>query len=231
VSPEFLDVVVWGQTCLFYAVRLQDDLLDGDISHSPLTLAPLLFLAEADRAYSSVFQANSGFWRHYRSALETTVSGIVRVAEMQRNSAVSPDALLTVYGGVDAILSVGSSAVCVCAERNDMIPRIDEFVGELGKVLLALDDVEDIEEDLADGRLNYAARMLLDSDDMRSTNPHYLMRGVSAKARPEGYDEIRRRLMDCLGRATDAIAPLELMPAVDLIEKTTAAVQGLGEKG
>ena len=85
VPPAFLDTVLWGQTCLFYAVRLQDDLLDGELPGSPLALAPILFLTEADRAYSSIFHRDAAFWKHYRQALETTVAGIVRVAELQRD--------------------------------------------------------------------------------------------------------------------------------------------------
>ena len=137
-SKEFLDTVIWGQTSLFYAVRLQDDHLDGQLPHTPLLLAPLLFLSEADRAYSSIIDTKAAFWNHYRLALQTTLAGIARVAEMQRNPAVPADELLQCYGCVDAIFSVGSSAVCERMGRAEDIPHINEFVSELGKVLLAL---------------------------------------------------------------------------------------------
>jgi hypothetical protein len=224
VSPEFLDIVLWGQTSLFYAVRLQDDLLDGEFSRSTLALAPLLFLTEADRAFSSIIDSNAGFWEHYRLALETTVAGIVRVAAMQRDLAARADELLQVYGCVDAVFSVGASAVCERMGTADTIPRIKEFVSELGKVLLTLDDVEDIEEDLADGRLNYPARILLGRGIPVETDPALLATIWRLDARAGGFDEVMRTLLGCLGRAADAINPLELQAAMDLIETTKAAV-------
>ena len=227
VPPGFLDTVLWGQTSLFYAVRLQDDLLDGKLPRSPLALAPLLFLTEADRAYSSVIDSNAGFWKHYRLALETTVAGIVRVAEMQRDTIARADELLQAYGCVDALFSVGASAVCERMGIADQIPGVKEFVSELGKVLLTLDDMDDIEEDLADGRLNYAARILLDRKIATGTDLSLLAKTWHLNARSAGFDEIRRTLMGCLIRAADAIGPLELQPAMDLIETTRAAVQNI----
>jgi hypothetical protein len=227
VAQEFLDTVLWGQTSLYYAVRLQDDLLDGALPRSPLALAPLLFLTEADRAYSSVIDRTAGFWKHYRLALETTVSGIVRVAEMQRDPAARAYELLQAYGCVDALFSVGASAVCERMGIEDTIPRVNEFVSELGKVLLTLDDMEDIEEDLADGRLNYPARILLGRSIATGTDLSLLVKTWHLGARAGGFDEIRRTLLGCLIRAADVISPLELQPAILLIETTKAAVQNM----
>ncbi len=220
VSPDFLDTVLWGQICLFYAVRLQDDVLDGALSRSPLTMAPLLFLTEAGRAYSSVFQPESGFWGHYRHAVETTVMGITRVAELQRGSAAQADALLEAYGCVDAVFSVGSSAVCERTGVVEDIPRVNDFVGELGKVLLALDDLEDIGEDLVDGRLNYAARVLFEPDFILSADFPSLAGSWRLHSRTKGIDEFRQRLLGCLARAAESIGPLGLEPAFELIEST-----------
>jgi hypothetical protein len=229
VSPEFLDTVLWGQTCLFYAIRLQDDLLDGHLSRSSIALAPLLFLTEAHRTFSSVFDRNAGFWEHYRKALETTVGGIARVAHMQRDSSARADELLQAYGCVDAIFSVGSSAICDRMGRAGMIPRVDGFVCEMGKVLLTLDDVEDIEEDLADGRLTYPARVLLMREIESGADIRPLARIWRTHALAGGFDAIKEVLLGCLRRANDSIAPLKLQPVTDLIETTNVAVNSLGE--
>jgi len=227
ISTKFLDTVLWGQTCLFYSVRLQDDLLDGELSRSPLAPATLLFLTEADRAYSSVFNRNTDFWKHYRRALGTTVTGIIRVAEMHRDLAVPARELLQVYGSVDAVLSIGSLAVCVCRGMADWIPRVNAFVRELGKVLLALDDMEDFEEDLADGRLNYPARILLIGRRVGKADLSLMARTWHRHVRVEGFDEIKTTLLRCLSRAGDAIGPLRLQPAMELIETTRGAVRNL----
>ena len=226
-AEEFLETVIWGQTSLFYAVRLQDDHLDGHLPHTPLLLAPLLFLSEADRAFSSVIDTRAAFWNHYRLALQTTLTGIARVAQMQRDTAISPDDLLQNYGRVDAIFSVGSSSVCERMGRAEDIPRIDQFVSELGKVLLALDDLEDIGEDLEDGRLNFAARILLEGSGASDIDLALLARSWRLHARPEGLDAIRKALLNSLDRGAKAISPLGLRPAMNLISATRAEVQEL----
>lgn len=224
---EFLDTVIWGQTSLFYAVRLQDDHLDGQLPHTPLLLAPLLFLSEADRAFSSVIDAKAAFWIQYRLALQSTLTAIARIARMQRSTAISADDLLQNYGCVDAIFSVGTSAVCERIGRTEDIPHIQEFVHELGKVLLALDDLDDIGEDLEDGRLNYPARMLLESRSASESDPALLAGNWQQHVRPEGLDGIRKALLGSLDRAAGAIAPLELQPAMDLITAVRGEVQKL----
>lgn len=229
VSPEFLESVLWGQTSLFYAVRLQDDLLDGQFSRSPLALAPLLFMTEANRVFSSVIDTRAGFWRHYRLALETTVTGIVRVAGMQRDATVRADEMLQVYGDVDAVFSVASCAVCERMGMADTIPRVNEFVSEMGKVLLTLDDVEDMEDDLADGRLNYPARILLGRRIESGPDLPVLAKTWRVDMHGGGFDEIRRTLLGCLSRAADAIHPLGLQSAVHFIETTKLAVLHLRE--
>ncbi len=227
VSPEFLDTVLWGQTSLFYAVRIQDDLADGQLPRTVLPLATLLFLSEAHRAYSSVTETTAAFWNHYWLALRTTVGGIVRVADMQRNLTASADELLQGYGCVDAIFSVAPTAVCERMGAAEEIPRLNEFVSELGKVLLALDDAEDIAEDLADGRLNYPARILLEGNVASEADLTLLAKTWRLHARAEGFAEIRKALLDCLARARRAIAPLGLPPAILLIDTTSIAVQNL----
>ena len=227
ISNEFLDTVIWGQTSLFYAVRLQDDHLDGQLPHTPLLLAPLLFLSEADRTFSSVIDTKAAFWLDYRLALQTTLTAIARVAQMQRSTAISAGDLLQNYGCVDAFFSVGSSAVCERIGRTEDIPHIQEFVSELGKVLLALDDLDDIGEDLKDGRLNYPARMLLEGSSVSEDDPALLAKSWRLHVRPEGLDGVRMALLDSLNRAAEAIAPLELQPATDLITAVRVVVQDL----
>ena len=137
------------------------------------------------------------------------------------------DELLQVYGSVDAVFSVGSLAICQCMGTTDWIPPISEFVRELGKVLLALDDVDDITEDLADRRLTYPARILLVRRRGRKPDLSLLAKTWHRHARAEGFDEIKTALLRCLSQAGDAIGPLRLQPAMDLIEATRAAVQSL----
>lgn len=227
LPANFVETIIWGQTALFYAIRIQDDLLDGQLQHSSLRLAPPLFLSEAERAFSSVMASDDDFWRHFRRATHATIGGIVRVWELQHERESPPDELLQAYASVDAIFSVGSAAIYGKLGLMASVPPISQFVGELGKVLLALDDADDIEEDLNDGRFNYVAKMLLGRSEPRAASPEYLAETCRRRAKEGGCSEIKAQLELCLERASEAVAPLELQPAIELIEETRIAVQAL----
>ncbi len=228
-APEFLEAVVWGQTCLFYAVRLQDDLLDGHLIRSPLALAPSLFLNEAHRTFSSVLGPDSLFWNHCRRALDTTVAGIVRVERLQRDPGANARDLLHAYGSVDAIFSVGAAAVCERMGMCDALPAVCAFVSEIGKVLLTLDDIEDLHEDLADRRLTLPAKMMLDHKHTRRADVFRRAERVRLNARSKGIEDVKGILLGCLERAREAVDQINLSPAMKLIESTEISVRALAK--
>lgn len=229
VTPEFVDAVSRGQTCLFYSVRIQDDLLDGHIPPTRLSPAPLIFLTEAERAFASVIGGGARFWGRYRSALGRTVSGILEVARLQRDRLTTPDVLLRAYGDVDAIFSVGGAAVCECIGKPGWIGAVETFVSEMGKVLLCLDDLDDIEEDLRAGRVNYPARVLL-ADELSAGTDLALLAGEWDRRLDRAAATILvTTLRECLFRAAEAIGPLGLEGVSDLIDRTNAALGQIHE--
>ena len=92
---------------------------------------------------------------------------------------------------------------------------------------MRLDDVEDIGEDLEDGRLNYPARILLEGSSASDNDPALLAKTWRLHVRPEGLDDVRKALLGSLDRAAEAIAPLGLQPAMDLITAARVEVQDL----
>jgi hypothetical protein len=217
----------WGQVCLFYAVRIQDDILDGQLPRTSLSLAPSLFFCEADEVFASVMGKESPFWRFYRKAIRTTVRGILRVSELQRDPLAPAEELLESYGSVDAVFTVGPSAVCRKLGASAILPALCTFVREIGKVAQSLDDLEDLDEDLADGRFNYPAKVLLAR--LRGCT-HASARhkaGSDLTARREAGREIAATLDRCLDRAERTAARLGIRPAMDLVGRYRGAIRQL----
>ena len=161
LQPLIRDMV-WGQVCLFYAIRIADDVFDGQLSRKSLALAPTLLLNESMRVFSSHFSRRSAFWEFYGKAIDSTIEGILRVSELQRDPTAPAELLLQTYARVDSIFSIGSAGVCAKLGTSSIVPALCLFVGEIGKVGQVIDDFEDLDEDLADGRFNYVAKVLLE---------------------------------------------------------------------
>jgi hypothetical protein len=92
---------LWGGYCLFYPIRIQDDLFDGQLDRSILAHVPALFLAECQRTFGRLFPWESEFWELFRRSVNSTTSGIATVAGLQRDLHSSPLSLLEQYGKVD----------------------------------------------------------------------------------------------------------------------------------
>jgi hypothetical protein len=199
------------------------------VSRSALIFAPLLFLSESERSFATVIDGRSKFWGRYRNALVRTVSGILEVARLQRDRLAAPEALLHAYGEVDAIFSVGAAAVCELIGKPGWIGAVDTFVSELGKVLLCLDDLDDVEEDLRDGRMNYPARVLLAGALSSEPDLALLAGDWDRRVDRAAITPLVTSLRQCLRRATKAIGPLALEPVFDLIDRTEAAVEQIHE--
>jgi hypothetical protein len=146
---------------LFLAIRLQDDIYDGQATAPLLILAADLFLAEAQSAFSTIFPASSPFWRLYRKYLTTTTRSIIECDELLRSPRTRAQALLQVYASVSAIFKIGAAAVCVYLDRMKDFPLVSRFADTLSEAGQILDDLMDIAEDLERGRQNYAARLLV----------------------------------------------------------------------
>jgi len=222
--------VAWAQVCLFYAVRIEDDIFDGHLSRTPLALAPMLFLQESQLVFSTYFDGRSPFWEFYRKAIESTLEGILRVSELERDPMAPAEMLLRVYGDVDAIFSVGAAAVCEKLGMNSMLPALCTFVMKVGRVAQAMDDIDDLDEDLADGRFNYAAKVLLARSGSSMTRPELLRNNLNAEAQDAAMEEISASLHSCLDQACHAVGPLELPGALDLIEWYRRTVRQLSFK-
>ncbi len=69
-----------------------------------------------------------------------------------------PHAELELYGDLGACLKIASAGVAVASHRErEWRTRISPALDRLATAAQILDDLQDVEDDLADGRINYAA--------------------------------------------------------------------------
>ncbi|HEX2444162.1 MAG TPA: hypothetical protein VHJ77_09485 [Vicinamibacterales bacterium] len=208
--PRVVDDFVWGQYCLFAYVRMRDDVLDRQTANPRLVFAADGFLVEAERAFARHVR-DEAFWAFFRQALERTAHGILEADALQRRTNGSVRPLCAAYARVSAIFKVGSAAICLPANRRAAFARVERFADHLAVAGQLLDDLEDVHEDLSDGRCNAAAKLL--TPGVGPADPtvgeritHALVAGTRLKTL---LDIVERRIR--MARA--AIAPLRMRDA------------------
>ncbi len=156
-----LNDILWGQYCVFLAVRIKDDLFDGQTSASCLLGAADHFLAEGCKVFSRHVPNENRFWDFFSGYLKETSVAIIEVDAMQRRRRVSLTQMRDGHARVSSIFKIGAAAVCCLANHPDHMNCISEAFDKLAVAGQILDDFQDIDEDFRQGRLNYAARFIL----------------------------------------------------------------------
>ena len=208
-DQRFIRDVLWGQYCVFLAIRIYDDLFDGHVNQRSLLVVSERFKLEAERVFSYHFKSNSPFWNIYRKCFAQTTHAIVEVALLQQGTSTSAQRFLKRYAKVSAIFKIGSAAVCTRYKRLNDFATISEFSNELAMAGHILDDLEDVEEDLFQNRFNFVARVLLAHQNGKSTDPIFIniARNILYG---DGLNRILHEVHFHLGRAARAIRPLHL---------------------
>ena len=231
IPKRFLRDVLWGQYCLFFSIRLKDDLFDQQ-AHDPLLLfVGEQFALEADRAYSEHFGKTHPFWISYRVFLRQTIEGIVEVYELQRRRRYRRRRLLEAYTRVSAIFKIGSVAVCMRINRPRLLPPVQRVLDELAIAGQILDDFMDIAEDCSQNRLNYAASVLFDAGSKgRSSSTDYLGRIAHGFIQTDAEERVFTTIAQHLANALDASKHLALPHLARLILRYQSSMKQI-EKG
>jgi len=229
IAVGLLPEVIWGQYTLFIAIRIQDDLFDGQTGSHALVFASGLFLVESARRFAAVCGDVPGFWQLYGESLGKTTRGILETDLLQKAGECPVDSLLLKYAEVSSIFKVGSAALCMLAGRFDEFGYVSRFCDEMAKVSQIFDDLEDVLEDLGRGRSNYVARCI----GLRSTPP---LSGEQIEDVLEKWlrDEsaqvcLLREIRKYIAAAEESITPLELPGAGTYILRQRRAVDALEE--
>jgi hypothetical protein len=136
------------------SIRLQDDLVDGDVSAAdvgPATRLTDVLLREAVSIYRPLFGDESPFWWHldatlaeWRAATELAAPGAAadpagEVAELARRAAP---------------LKIPAFAVCLLAGREDVFAAVERCLDHALAAMVLYDAFVDWEADLLSGRPN-----------------------------------------------------------------------------
>ena len=210
IDRRWLNDILWAQYCLFLFVRIHDDLFDGQARTPSLIFVADALLLESERTLAKHFP-DGPFWPLFRKCLETTIRGIMEVDARQQRPGALNERSLALYADVSAIFKIGGAAVCVRSGRMREFRRLSVFADDIAIAGQILDDVLDVQEDLARGRYNFAANQLLAGDDVSSDDI------AGRLAQSVLFDDGVGRLLDVAGkhldRADAAIAPLRLASA------------------
>ena len=212
---RILEDLLWAQHCLFLAVRLQDDLFDGQARQASLLFASDQFLVESQRVFAEDLGAGPAFWRVYRQCLRDTTLAIVEADRLQRCRRGAGADLLEAYSRQASIFRIAPAWICLRFHRWKDYPRIARFLDAIAAADQILDDVVDMEEDRRGGRLNFAARWLTGRDGRSSRRNQKLPPGRTAGGallndELSGLLSVVRQQID---DATVAISPLRISPA------------------
>ena len=139
-------------------IKLQDDLLDGEVGGDDRQAALLLSSVLHRKwllVYSGLFPGDSLFWRYF----EQYMTQWVRATWASRQEHSKPWAAWgeedwLILGQRGAPLKICAAAACLLAQRSEQIPQLESALDHLLTGAVLLDHALDWAEDLAAGRCN-----------------------------------------------------------------------------
>ena len=157
---RFLRDVLWAQYCLFLFVRIHDDLIDGQAEDRRLIFVADGFLLESQRVFACHFH-DGRFASTVRDLVGSTLSAILEVDALQAIPGAFTAERLGLYARVSSIFHAGSAAVLTHLGRRRQFAPAALFCDHLAIAMQVLDDLFDIDQDLARGRFNFAGNIVL----------------------------------------------------------------------
>lgn len=220
ISKDTLAEVLLAQFFIYLFVRIHDDLADRK-SHGPILPAVAQqFLIEGDRILARYLGRDEGFWSFYRDALQKTSWNAIWLADWQKLPSTDWRKIKKGYEDEGAILNVASAAVCHLQQRVEDMKIVRQFGAAMTVAGQVLDDLRDLGEDLAQGKINLAANLMLRAAE-RAGVPVELTADslVESAVRSGGFADILDLVARQLARAKAAARRLELPEAVALVER------------
>lgn len=209
----FVDDLLWGQYCVFLFVRIHDDLLDGQAAHRNLIFVADDLLLESQRAFAA--RLNTGAFRAlFERYVRETLRAIVRVDALQARPGVMTRARLGLHARVSSIFNLGAAAACLACDRPAMIPRFEKACANLAVASQLLDDLTDVEEDLARGRYNFVTNVLGGGGVLDGATRAGRVRIARAVIQEDRLDEVLALVRLHGERAAAALAPARI-PAIE----------------
>jgi len=206
-ARRFLADVTWGQYCLYLAIRIADDLCDGDMPAGPAIWVAQHLFGEAVRAFQASVRAPR-FWPLFHTAVADTLDAIVQVDRLQRRPGRLSASRATLHARVSSVLKVGVAAVGLTYRTAGETAALLACADHLAIAGQIVDDLTDVDEDLERGRYNLVANLLRRGRDRMS--PRVLVR---AAVSGDGLDQVIGLLDRHVQRAAATVRAVNL-PAV-----------------
>lgn len=158
---KFPEDFPWAQFCVYLGVKIRDDHFDGQTEVSSPELISGLLFGEAKNVLKKYFGPRTNFWKVYEEYIAHTFDSIKNIDRLQKSK--SPDLLDfdEEYRKVSSVLKIASLAFFMSNGKMKEYSAVSEYLDLMSAGSQLLDDYFDIEEDLEAGRINYAARLLL----------------------------------------------------------------------
>jgi len=211
--------ILWGQYCLFLCIKIHDDLYDRHTNRPSLIYAGDEFLLKANRVFSLHFRASSSFWDFFYSSLRESLRAIVALNDLQLSGNARGAELLKYYTKEYSLCKIGSYAICLQGRRSADFSQVSAFSDEMAVIGQVVDDLQDIKEDIEDGRLNYAAGFLLRGEESRNLTSRQLLKRIARDLLlTDASTRLFRQLHRRLSRAEKLIRPLRLSNASEYLD-------------
>ncbi|NLP08958.1 hypothetical protein GX408_01040 [bacterium] len=225
-DKRFLKDVLWVQYCLFLVLRIQDDLFDRHTHRLALIFAANLFLLEVKRGLEPYFDAGSCFWKTWDHSLQTSTRAIVEIATLQYSKQSAPQKLISEYRKVASIFNIGTVAYCLRYRRLKELPLLEKFIAEMAVAGQLMDDLQDMKQDLDDGKYNYAVKRILQRSGRSMVKPNKVRRAlVHAILLTDGLELFFKEIGKHLVIARKPVAQLDLAEALSLVQSHLEGVE------
>ena len=153
-----LEDLHWIQYCVYCVFRVQDDLIDGETADGRLAVEANHLLVEASRRAARRFAGDSPFWTIFAETIDATSRAIVALDRLQRTPHRPPHVERRLYRDLAACLKIAAAGVCMATGRaGDWRHHVSPALDRLAVAAQVVDDLHDLRDDLADGRINYVA--------------------------------------------------------------------------
>jgi hypothetical protein len=213
---RFLRDVLWAQYCLFLFVRIHDDLIDGQAEDRRLIFVADGFLLESQRVFACHFH-DGRFASTVRDLVGSTLSAILEVDALQAIPGAFTAERLGLYARVSSIFHAGSAAVLTHLGRGRQFAPAALFCDHLAIAMQVLDDLFDIDQDLARGRFNFAGNIVLNGAP-RTELPRLAQSVLVDDTVGRVIDVVR----DHVDRAAEAIVPIGVDAAARYVGRLQA---------
>lgn len=220
----FLRDVLWAQYCLFLFVRIHDDLVDGQADDRRLIFVADELLLESQRVFARHFR-DEAFASTVRDLVATTVSAVLEVDAVQAMPrGFTPDCL-DLYARVSSIFKAGSAAVLAKLGGRRQLAAAAAFCDHLAIAMQVIDDLLDIDQDLARGRLNFAGHIVLNGAPRSD-----VARLAESVLVGDSVGRVLDVARDHVDRAGEAIAPTGIAAAARYVSGFRAELRRYGDQ-